>query len=126
MVFWLILFLASCFIVFYNYAGYAVIVYLFNNWKGKPATPAENDDFLPTVSFIVAAYNEEDCIEQKIANSLELVYPPEKIEYLFISDGSNDQTVAIICRFPLLQSLHLPERKGKSAAFEPGGGRSET
>jgi poly-beta-1,6-N-acetyl-D-glucosamine synthase len=117
MQFWLYLFLVSCFIVFYNYAGYAVIVCLVNKWKRKPAARVEDAGFTPSVSFIVAAYNEEDCIEQKIANSLELDYPPEKIEYLFISDGSDDRTVELICRHAQLQSLHQPERKGKSAAL---------
>ena len=116
--FWLALFLVSCFIVFYNYAGYAVIVLLFNKLSGKKNLPPDpGTPFFPTVSFIVAAYNEEDCIEQKIANSLDLDYPREKVEFLFISDGSNDRTAAIVQSHPLVRSLHQPERRGKSAAL---------
>ncbi len=114
---WFYLFLGSCFIVFYNYAGYALIVILFNQIRRRPAIPIPGDDRLPTVSFIVAAYNEADCIDQKIDNSLELDYPPHKIEFLFISDGSDDPTPSIIRRNDRIISLHQAERQGKSAAL---------
>jgi biofilm PGA synthesis N-glycosyltransferase PgaC len=118
MQFWSYLFFLSCFIVFYNYVGYAMIVLLINKLIGKYSRRlAGITDFFPTVSFIVAAYNEEDCIEQKITSSLELDYPREKIEFLFISDGSDDRTAAIIREYPLIRSLHRPERLGKSAAL---------
>ena len=118
MLFWFYLFLASIFIVFYNYAGYALIVLLVNKLAGKkPGPPEGKTGLFPSISFIVAAYNEEDCIEQKIANSLELDYPPEKIEFLFISDGSDDRTAAFINQYPSIRSLHQPERRGKSAAL---------
>src|SRR5579863_7060292 len=114
---WFYLFLGSCFIVLYNYAGYALIVIGLNRILRRPATPTPADDGLPSVSFIVAAYNEADCIDQKIANSLDLDYPPDKIEFVFISDGSNDATPSIIRRHDRLVALHQPERQGKSAAI---------
>src|SRR5215208_2500318 len=106
----------SCFIVLYNYAGYAAIVLFFNSLKRKTRQQAK-DEFFPSVSFIVAAYNEEDCIEKKIINSLEQKYPPERIEYIFITDGSTDHTPDIVRQYPLIQLLQSPERKGKSAAL---------
>ncbi len=114
---WFYLFLGSCFIVFYNYAGYALIVILFNCIRRRPAAPIPPDDLLPSVSFIVAAYNESDCIDQKITNSLGLDYPQHKIEFLFISDGSNDATPSAIRSCDRIISLHQPERQGKSAAL---------
>jgi cellulose synthase/poly-beta-1,6-N-acetylglucosamine synthase-like glycosyltransferase len=118
MQFWLYLFLASSFIVFYNYAGYALIVILANKLSHKNSkAPALKTYPLPSISFIVAAYNEEDCIDQKITNTLELDYPREKIEFLFISDGSDDRTEAIVKQYPSIRSLHQPERRGKSAAL---------
>lgn len=115
MVFWLILFLACIAVVLYNYAGYAVIARLIT--PRTTALPEPADDQLPGVSFIVAAYNEEDCIGEKIANCLELDYPREKIEFLFISDGSTDRTQAIVLAYPSIRSLHRSERQGKSAAL---------
>jgi poly-beta-1,6-N-acetyl-D-glucosamine synthase len=114
---WFYLFLGSCFIVFYNYAGYALIVILLNRIWRRPTAPIPPDDLLPCVSFIVAAYNEADCIDQKITNSLGLDYPPHKIEFVFISDGSDDATPSIIRRHDRLIALHQPERLGKSAAI---------
>ncbi|HEX5154981.1 MAG TPA: glycosyltransferase family 2 protein [Parafilimonas sp.] len=71
----------------------------------------------PTVSFIVAAYNEQEIIEEKIKNSLKQVYPSSKIEFIFITDGSSDGTASIISFYPQIKLMHLPERKGKSAAL---------
>jgi biofilm PGA synthesis N-glycosyltransferase PgaC len=115
---WLIVFWISCLIIFYNYAGYALLVYTFNNLKKpKKDQPGEYTTYFPDVAFIVAAYNEEDCIKQKIINSLEQDYPSEKIEFLFITDGSSDKTPEIILQYPSIRLLHDPERKGKSAAL---------
>lgn len=116
MLFWKYVFWISCFIVFYNYIGYAAITFLLNKLKRNAlATPPA--DYYPSVSFIVAAYNEEDCIERKIINSLEQIYPSEKIEFIFITDGSTDATPQIVQSFPSVQLLHSSERKGKSAAL---------
>jgi cellulose synthase/poly-beta-1,6-N-acetylglucosamine synthase-like glycosyltransferase len=65
----------------------------------------------------VAAYNEEDCIVEKIENSLAQDYPSDKIEFLFITDGSSDNTTSLVSQYPALRNLHQPERKGKSAAL---------
>lgn len=111
--FWIYLFWLSCFLVFYNYAGYAIIVYLLNTFKKKREIP---DDYYPSVSFIVAAYNEEDFIEEKIKNSLAQDYPADKIEFLFITDGSSDHTPDLIRQYPAITLLHEPERRGKSTA----------
>jgi biofilm PGA synthesis N-glycosyltransferase PgaC len=113
---WKFIFFASCFVVFYNYLGYALIVYFLNKLKRKKSTTGQ-DDFFPTVSFIVAAFNEEDCIEEKILNSLQQDYPLGKMEFIFITDGSTDRTASIISAFPTIKLLHKDERRGKSAAL---------
>jgi cellulose synthase/poly-beta-1,6-N-acetylglucosamine synthase-like glycosyltransferase len=51
---------------------------------------------LPRVSLVVAAYNEESCIQEKIANSLALDYPADRFELLVGSDGSSDRTDALV------------------------------
>jgi cellulose synthase/poly-beta-1,6-N-acetylglucosamine synthase-like glycosyltransferase len=114
---WHYIFTISCFLVFYNYVGYAIIAWCINLFSKRKETIAGSAGYFPTVSFIVAAYNEEDCIRQKIVNSLEQDYPREKIEFIFITDGSTDKTMDIIRNYPSLRLLHLNERKGKSAAL---------
>ncbi len=114
---WFFIFVLSCSIIFYNYFGYALLIYLINYIEGKYKKEKSYIEYYPTVSFIVAAYNEEDCIEKKILNSLEQNYPVDKIEFLFITDGSNDATMEVIQRYQSVKLLHLAERKGKSAAL---------
>ncbi len=113
---WPYVFIFSCLAVLYNYAGYALLIYIYNRLR-KKKTPAPNSEFFPTVSFIVAAFNEEDCMEKKISNSLAQNYPSDRMEFIFITDGSSDGTMDIIRRHPGIQLLHQPERRGKSAAL---------
>ncbi|AHM63602.1 family 2 glycosyl transferase [Flammeovirgaceae bacterium 311] len=85
-------------------------------FKGKPALKIHED--WPTVTLMVAAYNEEEVIQTKVFNSLTLDYPAERIKYMFVTDGSDDRTPEILSRFPQLVHLHRPERQGKLAAVE--------
>jgi biofilm PGA synthesis N-glycosyltransferase PgaC len=84
--------------------------------KGKPVVPVVEFDKLPTCTLVVAAYNEEDIIDQKIQNSLALVYPKDKLEVLFITDGSTDGTAAKVDAYPAIRHMHSAERKGKIVA----------
>jgi len=111
---WKFIFWISCFIIFYNYLGYALLLYVVNKLKRtkREAPPTT----FPSVSFIVAAYNEEDCIRKKIENAFQQEYAGA-IEYLFITDGTTDATNAIIAEYPNVKLLYQPERRGKSAAL---------
>ena len=113
---WLYIFIFSCAIVLYNYAGYAVLARIFTRLAGKYKTTSAPPDYYPHVSFIVAAFNEETTIPQKIRNSLDLDYPTNAIEYIFVTDGSTDKTPAIVAATPSIRLLHEPMRNGKSAA----------
>ena len=53
---------------------------------------ARDDGYLPTVSVIVTAYNEEDAIERRLENLRALDYPPELLEIVVTSDASTDRT----------------------------------
>lgn len=116
MIVWQYIFFTGTFLFFFNYIGYAVIVYFFNK-IGAGYKAVNTGNFYPSVSFIVAAYNEEDIIEEKILNTLKLKYPESKIEFIFITDGSADNTASVIQKYPFIKLLHQPERKGKSAAL---------
>ena len=116
MLFWDVVFYISIFIVLYNYLLYAVIAFLINNIILKNYK-SKSRDYYPTISFIVAAYNEQDIIEKKIENSLQQDYPLSKIELIFITDGSTDSTPAIITNYPQIKLLHEATRAGKSAAL---------
>ncbi|PWJ38518.1 glycosyltransferase family 2 protein [Sediminitomix flava] len=112
------LFWLSIVIVIYAFVGYGVILYGLVKLKNFlfPRSVKYNEDYYPEVTFVVAAYNEEDCIEEKILNSLSLDYPKDKIKYLFVTDGSTDRTNEIIKNYEEVTLEFSPERKGKIAA----------
>jgi poly-beta-1,6-N-acetyl-D-glucosamine synthase len=84
-------------IVFYTYIGYGIVIYLVSKVRKRfPQVPDQPDTGLPPVTFLVAAYNEADFIEEKILNTLSLEYPSEKLRLLFVTDGSTDNTQEII------------------------------
>lgn len=115
-----IVFWGSLFIVFYSYFGYGILLYFLVKLKKllKSSKSREQaDQFQPKVALVVAAYNEEDYIIEKIENTLALDYPEELLEIVFITDGSNDSTPELIKRYPRIKLLHKPERKGKVAAM---------
>jgi biofilm PGA synthesis N-glycosyltransferase PgaC len=110
----------SLFIVFYTFIGYGILLYIIIKIKrvvkGKPVLPVVSDDELPSCTLIVAAYNEEHFIAEKIANSLQLKYPAGKLKFVFVTDGSSDNTAEIISKYTQIHLLHKPERTGKIAA----------
>ena len=116
----IIAFWISLFIVFYTFFGYGILLYflvkLLVMLKGRRAIP-DNGGNWPTLTLIVAAYNEESFIEEKIANTLALNYPKDKVTFVFVTDGSNDRTPEIIAGYPQIKLMHRPERKGKIAAM---------
>ncbi len=116
-----IIFWISLFLVFYTFAGYAFVLYALvlvrRVIKGKRTIPGYNDDSLPTLTLIVAAYNEASLMEEKIANTLAIDYPKHKLKLLFITDGSNDNSPEIIARYPEIKGMHHPERRGKINAI---------
>jgi poly-beta-1,6-N-acetyl-D-glucosamine synthase len=124
MMIWKIIFWFSCFVIFYNYAGYAILVYLLKLIR-RPKKTEPRKNFFPSVSFIVAAFNEEDCIDKKIINSLSLNYPAQQIEFIFVTDGSTDGTTGIIHKYPSIHLLHQPERNGKTAALNRAVGHAK-
>lgn len=109
-VFWI-----SLSLLFYTYLGYGLLLSLVSVLSRKQA-PSDETFVLP-VTVVVAAYNEEACIEAKIQNCQALQYPPGLLTLLFVSDGSTDNTAAIINNYPSLFHLHQPERRGKTAAL---------
>jgi cellulose synthase/poly-beta-1,6-N-acetylglucosamine synthase-like glycosyltransferase len=110
-----IIFGLSAFLIFYTYAGYPMLLYLLAKACNRTV---QKKSIFPTVSLIIAAYNEEDGIEDKIKNSLNLNYPCDAIEIIVASDGSTDSTNSIVQRYAPkgIKLLCLP-RQGKLLAL---------
>jgi cellulose synthase/poly-beta-1,6-N-acetylglucosamine synthase-like glycosyltransferase len=73
------------------------------------------EDVEPTVTVVVAAYNEESVIARRIENLLELDYPREKLRLVVTSDASSDRTEEIALQYPEVTVVTNP-RGGKVAA----------
>ena len=120
-----ILFWATLLIVFYTYIGYGILLYIIIRLKRllkgsplQPAMPADED--LPSMTLMICAYNEEDVVEEKMANTLELDYPKDKFRIMWVTDGSNDRTNELLKAYPEVDIVFSPERKGKTAALKHG------
>lgn len=101
-------------VVFYTYVGYGVVIYLLSKLGGTSVKPhITNSQDLPEVTFVIAAYNEEDYIEKKIKNTLSLNYPAEKLSVLVVTDGSSDRTPELVKKFHAVKLFHEAPRKGK-------------
>jgi cellulose synthase/poly-beta-1,6-N-acetylglucosamine synthase-like glycosyltransferase len=108
-VFWI-----SVGLVGYTYVGYGIIIFVFSRIKRRPRPPESLPDAaLPVVTIVIAAYNEEEFIEEKITNTLRLNYPKDKLVIFIVTDGSTDRTGEIVDRFPQIKHFHEAARKGK-------------
>lgn len=104
-------------VVVYTYAGYGLVVTALAAVRPKPH---RKEPLRAKVSLIIAAYNEEQVIREKIVNSLCQTYPSDLLEIIVVSDGSTDATAAIVQEYwdQGVMSLHQPTRMGKAAAVE--------
>lgn len=111
-----ILFWICVFLIVYVYAGYPFLVFLFSSLFRKN----RNYSFTaPTVTMLIAAYNEEKVIGAKLENCLALDYPREKLQILVAADGFEDRTADVVRSFEDrgVELSFSPERKGKVAAI---------
>src|SRR6478672_11924901 len=107
--------------VFMAIIGYPVLMFIRANLY--PRRVRRSPMFQHTVSIILPCYNEENRLEDKLRNILELKYDYRKLELILISDGSTDRTNAIIEAFqsPIpLKFIKLAERGGKPNALNTG------
>ena len=114
-----ILFWFSLALLFYCYMGYGLLLFISNKIKSIfYSYKHDNQAEILPVTLIVAAYNEESILSQKIRNCFEIDYPGHLFNIIFITDGSTDGSAELIRRYNSITLLHLAERKGKSAALK--------
>ncbi|MFI5133328.1 MAG: glycosyltransferase family 2 protein [Chitinophagales bacterium] len=113
-------FWVSLTILFFCYIGYGILLFLFNKIKlffTRYKKDNELEELVP-VTLVVAVYNEAAILEAKIKNTFNIDYPAEKLQVIFVDDGSSDNSSRIIKQYPSIKLLQQPERKGKPAAIK--------
>ena len=124
LIFWILVAL-----IFYAYLGYGIILLAISIIKriffalfgvSKKTVKHQNNDFLPSVTLFVAAYNEKDFIDAKIKNAFAQDYPSAKITHLWVTDGSDDGTPELLKKHKDITVLHEAERNGKIGAINRG------
>lgn len=123
MTFTALLFWICIFIVFYTYIGYGLLLGLLVRLKEIRKNTKQNlelSDELPEVTLFITAYNESGVVEEKMENTGQIDYPKEKLQVLWVTDGSTDDTVEKLQHYEGIRILHRPERMGKTAAINRG------
>jgi biofilm PGA synthesis N-glycosyltransferase PgaC len=111
-----LLFWLSVLFVLYVYLGYPLVLTLLARMRPNQV---EYPSFLPKVTLLIAAHNEQDVIASKLENALALDYPRENLQIIVAADGSDDRTVEIVKSFEPrgVELSYQPERHGKMAAI---------
>jgi cellulose synthase/poly-beta-1,6-N-acetylglucosamine synthase-like glycosyltransferase len=108
-VFWAAVGLAA-----YNLVLFPAAVVVLSHVVGRRTRT--RPEYTPVVTVLVTAYNEERHIETKLANTIALDYPADRMEILVALDGCRDHTRSLVekCGDPRVRVLDYPERRGKT------------
>jgi cellulose synthase/poly-beta-1,6-N-acetylglucosamine synthase-like glycosyltransferase len=110
----LILFFVSVFLIIHTYVIYPLIMILCFSKPRKKNKEYESTENLPNVAVLIAAYNEEKVIGEKIESVFNTNYPVSKIKIYVGSDASQDNTESIIeCLQKKYSNLELVKFSGR-------------
>jgi cellulose synthase/poly-beta-1,6-N-acetylglucosamine synthase-like glycosyltransferase len=106
----------------YAYGGFALVVALVGQVRRRTVRTAP---VTPSMTLVVAAYNEEDVIADRIENALAFDYPRGRLEIIVACDGCTDRTESIVAAYAQhgVVLLSLP-RQGKIHALTAAAGRA--
>ena len=82
-----LIFWCSLFLIVYTYFLYPLILWCVTALIRPPAFQRIGE--LPSVTLLIAAFNEAESIAAKIENSLKLDYPPDLLQIIVAADGSH-------------------------------------
>lgn len=116
------LFYFSIILIVYTYLGYGIVLYFLVILKRafskkKTENKAFSDTDYPEVTLLIAAYNEEAVVAEKMTNTNALNYPNGKLNIVWITDGSTDNTNNMLSEYANVTVLFDPKRGGKTAAL---------
>jgi cellulose synthase/poly-beta-1,6-N-acetylglucosamine synthase-like glycosyltransferase len=117
-------------LVAFSYAGYPIVLAVAAAARdlagavrflggGRDRRARGGPPELPRVTLVVAAFDEESCIGEKVANSLALDYPQDRLEILIGCDGCTDRTAAVAREAggSRVRVVELAPRSGKATVL---------
>lgn len=108
------IFLLCLIALLHTYIFYPRFVLWFGKWKINNQKCYFKSETLPNIILLMAAYNEEKVIGQKMESILKINYPKEKIKLYIGSDASTDQTDSIIQSYTDRLNITLKRLHGRS------------
>ena len=115
-----VIFCSCLFLIFYSYILYPLFLRLVFFIKGPNKILKKSNDI--NVSILIAAYNEDNVIEEKLKSIAKSDYNIDRIEILVGSDGSTDKTNEIVKSFnksfPQIKLIEFSGRNGKPAIID--------
>ena len=101
--------------IVYVYAGYPLVLAVLSR-VARPRGPVGEGTPDATVTIVISAFNEADCIAAKLDNTLQLDYPADLLDVLVVSDASDDGTDDIVRGYEDrgVRLLRMEERGGKT------------
>ncbi len=112
LVFWL-----SVAVTLYVYVGYPALMAI---WARLAPRPVRRLPITPRISIVIAARNEADTIDRRLANLLSLDYPRDAMQIVVVSDGSTDATADILASYGSSIDVILLPPGGKARALNAG------
>jgi cellulose synthase/poly-beta-1,6-N-acetylglucosamine synthase-like glycosyltransferase len=117
-----VIFWICIFIILYTYIGYTLLLFIsagiYRLFAGRK--PQGGNHYEPDVCIMIPAYNEADCVAEKVRNTYELDYPKGKLKIIWVTDGSTDNTVNLLSQYKGITIVNNKERKGKAQAINHG------
>lgn len=114
-----IIFCICILLIIYTYALYPLIIHFLSKRIAK-VTSFELTNSFPEVSIVIAVHNGENYVKNKIESIYSQTYPKDKMQIIFISDGSDDETVSLVEDYPGITIFKFDTRQGKATALNKG------
>src|SRR5689334_8034906 len=112
-----IIFCAAAAALSYTYLAYPAVLLVMT----RDRTVRDHGRALPALSVIIPFHNEERWVGRKLDDALSWNYPPDRLQIIAVSDGSTDNTEAILRRYEgRVTIVAYPDRQGKPTALNRG------
>lgn len=103
-------------VVLYPYVIYPFFLFIVSGIKPKYRRTVVKVP--PMISIIIPVYNGESLIEDKAKNLRLISYPVDKLEIIFVSDGSTDDTNKLLHSLQGVKVIVIEKRVGKELALK--------